>query len=96
MLEFSDSAVWEKTCAELGLVTTEYIMTQIPEEYRQWYFEPGGFESRIEQDTIVENGKLRRVQTVFIYYRFEKIICIFDSVTDEQYDAIMNKEIDKI
>ena len=96
VLEFTDSAVWEQTCAELGLVTTEYIMTQIPEEYRDMYFEPGGFESYIEQDTIVENGKPRRVQTVFIYYRFKKIICIFDSVTDEQYDAIMNKEIDKI
>jgi hypothetical protein len=96
VLEFTDSAVWEQTCAELGLVTTEYIMTQIPEEYRDMYFEPGGFESSIEQDTIVENGEPRRVQTVFIYYRFEKIVCIFDSVTDEQYDAIMDKEIDKI
>ena len=96
VLEFTDSAVWEQTCAELGLVTTEYIMTQIPEEYRDMYFEPGGFESRIEQNTIVENGQPRRVQTVYIYYRFEKIICIFDSVTDEQYDAIMDNEIDKI
>lgn len=96
LLEVSDSAVWEQVCEELSLLTTEYIMTQIPEEYRDMYFEPGGFESRIEQDTIVENGKPRRVQTVFIYYRFEKTVCIFNSVTDGQYNAIMNKEIDKI
>ena len=96
VLEFTDSVVWEQTCAELGLVTTEYIMTQIPEEYRDMYFEHGGFESYIEQDTIVENGQPRHVQTVFIYYRFEKIMCIFDYVTDEQYNAIMDKEIDKI
>ena len=96
VLEVTDSAVWEQVCDDLHLLTTEYIMTQVPEEYRDMYFEPGGYESRIERDTIVENGKPRRVQTVFIYYRFEKTVCIFDSVTDEQYDAIMDKETDKL
>ena len=96
LLEVSDSAVWEQTCAELGLLTTEYIMTQVPEEYRDFYFAPGGFESFVHYDTLSVGGKPTPLQTVFIYHRFERTICIFYHVTDAQYDAIMDKNIDEI
>ena len=96
VLEVTDSAVWEQTCAELGLLTTEYIMTQIPEEYRDMYFESDGFESYVLYDTLDIGGKPTPLQTVFIYHRFERTICIFHHVTDAQYDAIMDKNIDEI
>lgn len=96
VLEVHDSAVWEQTCNELGLITTEYIMTQIPEEYRDIYFDPNGFESYVLYDTLDIGGKPTPLQTVFIYTRHNRTICIFHRVTYAQYDAIMWKNIDEI
>ena len=96
VLEVTDSAVWEQTCSELGLLTTEYIMTQVPEEVRDLYFEPGGFESYVLYDTLNVGGKPTPLQTVFIYHRLDRTICIFHNVTDAQYDAIMWKNINEI
>lgn len=92
MLEVSDSTVWEQVCEDLHLLTT----AQIPEEFRHLYFTKNNFESYIEQDTVVENGKPCHVQTVFIYTRYDRTICIFHSVTDAEYDAIMEKKMDEI
>ena len=86
VLEVTDSAVWEQTCEELHLLTT----AQIPAEFRHLYFTPNNFESYIVKDTVEHR------QTVFIYTRYNRTICIFHNVTDEQYDAIMAKNIDEI
>ena len=86
VLEVTDSAVWEQTCEELHLLTT----AQIPAEFRHLYFTPNNFESYIVKDTVEHR------QTVFIYTRYTRTICIFHNVTDEQYDAIMAKNIDEI
>ena len=86
LLEVHDSLVWEQTCEELHLLTT----AQIPAEFRHLYFTPNNFESYIVKDTVEHR------QTVFIYTRYTRTICIFHNVTDEQYDAIMAKNINEI
>jgi len=96
LLEVHDSAVWEQTCTDLGLLTNKWIMENVPEEVRDMYFEPGGFESYVLYDTLVVGGKATPLQTVFLYHRLDRTICIFHHVTDAQYDAIMDNEIDKI
>ncbi len=92
VLEVSDSVVWEQVCEELHLLTT----AQLPEEYRDLYFSPNGFESYVLYDTVTVNGEPCPLQTVFIYTRYNRTVCIFHSVTEVQYDAIMDKEIDEI
>lgn len=96
VLEVTDSAVWEQVCGELRLLTNEWIMTNVPEEVRDVYFEPGGFESFVLRDTLDVGGKPTPLQTVFIYQRLDRTICIFHRVTEEQYDAIMLKNMDDI
>ena len=90
LLEVSDSAVWEQVCEELDLLT----MADIPEEYRERFFTPNGFMLHTEQDTVRKYGEHRR--TVFICSYYNRSVCIFHSVTDEQYDAIMEKSLDEI
>lgn len=92
VLEVTDSAVWEQTCAELGLRTT----AQIPEECRDFFLEPGGFESFVLHDTLDVRGKPTPLRTLFIFQRFERTLCIFHHVTEAQYDAIMLKNMDDI
>ena len=92
VLEVTDSAVWEQTCEELHLLTT----ADIPEEFQYRYLTPNSFESYIVHDTVVENGEPQHRQTVFICSRYNRTICIFHSVTDEQYDIIMDKSLDDI
>ena len=92
VLEVHDSLVWEQTCEELHLLTT----ADIPEEFRYCYLTPNSFESYIVHDSVVENGEPQHRQTVFICSRYNRTICIFHSVTDEQYDIIMDKSLDDI
>lgn len=92
LLEVTDSAVWDPVCAELGLMTT----AQLPEEYRDFYLAPGGFESYVLYDTLSVGGNPTPLQTVFIYSRYDRIICIFHHVSDAQYNAIMMRNIDEI
>lgn len=96
VLEVTDSAVWDPVCAELGLMTNEWIMTNESEEFRDVWFDPSGFESYVLFDTLDVDGKPTPLQTVFIYTRYNRTICIFHHVTYEQYDAIMLKNIDDI
>lgn len=92
VLEVTDSAVWEQTCAELGLMTN----AEIPEKDRDFFLEPGGFESFVLHDTINVCGKPTPLRTVFVIQRFERTICIFHRVSEAQYDAIMRKNIDEL
>ena len=93
VLEVTDSARWDQVCVELGLLTNEWIMTQVSEEYRDMFFEPGGFESRVLSDTVAVRGRPTPMRTVFIYHRHTRTICIFHNVTYAQYSAIMDKNI---
>ena len=75
-------------------MTNDFIMTQLPEEFRDAYFDSSGFESYVLFDTLDVDGKPTPLQTVFIYQRLDSTICIFHHVTDEQYTAIMDKNMD--
>lgn len=92
MLEVSDSAVWEQVCEDLHLLTTE----QIPEELRERFLSKNVFGFYIEQDTVMEEGNPRYLKTVYVYTRHDRTVCVFHSVNDVQYDAIMGKKIDEI
>ena len=92
VLEVTDSAVWEQVCGELGVMTT----AEIPEEDRDFFLEPGGFESFVLRDTLTVRGKPTPLRTVFVIQRFERTLCIFHRVSEAQYDAIMRKNIDEL
>ena len=90
LLEIHDSLLWEQVCEELDLLT----MADIPVEYRERFLTPNSFVSGIKQDSIVADDEHR--QTVFIYSHCNRTICIFHSVSDEEYDAIMDGKLDEI
>ena len=92
VLEVTDSAVWEQVCGELGVMTT----AEIPEEDRDFFLEPGGFESFVLRDTLTVRGKPTPLRIVFVIQRFERTLCIFHRVSEAQYDAIMRKNIDEL
>ncbi len=92
LLEVSDSIVWEQVCGELHLLTTE----QIPEEYREYYFTETNFESYVVQDTAIEDSEPHNLKTVFIYSRYHRTVCIFHSITNGQYAAIMGEKFNEI
>lgn len=92
VLEVYDSLVWEQVCEDLHLLTT----AQIPKEFLDFYLSPGGFESYLKKDTIIENGLPQVNLTFFVYSRYNKTVCIFHNITWEQHDAIMDSEVEKL
>ena len=90
LVETADSAAWDRICDDLSLTP----LSKIPEEFRELYFSSKTFESIMVKDTVSEGGVDRHLRTLYIYSRYYKTVCVFHSVDDAQYDAIMDKELD--
>jgi len=93
MIDVKDTSLWEGVCEDLHLLT----LARIPEELRAEYLsDTNCFESHVEKDTVVENGLSHCLRTVYIYSRYYKNICVFHSVNEDEYTAIMYKSTDDL
>jgi len=90
LVETTDSAAWDRICDELSLTP----LSKIPEEFRELYFSSQTFESIMVKDTVPEGSVDRHLRTLYVYSRYYKTVCVFHSIDEAQYDAIIDKELD--
>ena len=92
LLETSDSNMWEKMCKDMHIPS----ITKIPKEFKDMFFSEKTFEYMVEKDSTFVDRKDTYLKNLYVYYRKNMTICVFHSLTAEQYDAIIDKEIDDI
>lgn len=71
-------------------------ITKIPEEFKDLFLSKNTFGYIVEKDSSLIAEKDMCLKNLYVYSRKDMTICIFHSLTEEQYDAIIDKEIDDI
>lgn len=89
LLEAKDTTAWEELCSELHIPTIK----QVPVELREMLLSYKSFGYREEKDTLI--NKNVNLINLYIYSRIDMTVCVFHTLTEKQYDAIIDKEIDK-
>ncbi len=92
LLETSDTCMWEKMCEDMHIPS----ITKIPDEFKELFFSEKTFEYIIEKESSFDGRKDTYLKNLYVYSRKDMTICIFHSLTEEQYDAIIDKEVDDI
>lgn len=92
LLETSDTCMWEKMCEDIHVPS----ITKIPEEFKDMFFSEKTFEYIVKKDSTFVDRKETYLKNLYVYSRKNMTICVFHSLTEEQYDAIIDKEIDDI
>ena len=92
LLESSDTCMWEKMCEDMHIPS----ITKIPDEFKELFFSEKTFEYIIEKESSFDGRKDTYLKNLYVYSRKDMTICIFHSLTEEQYDAIIDKEVDDI
>lgn len=92
LLETSDTCMWEKMCEDIHVPS----ITKIPEEFKDMFFSEKTFEYIVKKDSTFVDRKDTYLKNLYVYSRKNMTICVFHSLTEEQYDAIIDKEIDDI
>ena len=92
LLETSDTCMWEKLCEDIHVPS----ITKIPEEFKDMFFSEKTFEYIVKKDSTFVDRKDTYLKNLYVYSRKNMTICVFHSLTEEQYDAIIDKEIDDI
>lgn len=92
LLETSDTCMWEKMCEDMHIPS----ITKIPEEFKDMFFSEKTFEYIVKKDSTFVDRKDTYLKNLYVYSRKNMTICVFHSLTEEQYDAIIDKEIDDI
>lgn len=92
LLETEDTCMWEKLCEDIHVPS----ITIIPEEFKDMFFSEKTFEYIVKKDSTFVDRKDTYLKNLYVYSRKNMTICVFHSLTEEQYDAIIDKEIDDI
>ncbi len=92
LLETSDTCMWGKMCEDMHIPS----ITKIPDEFKELFFSEKTFEYIIEKESSFDGRKDTYLKNLYVYSRKDMTICIFHSLTEEQYDAIIDKEVDDI
>ena len=92
LLETSDTCMWEKMCEDMHIPS----ITKIPEEFKDMFTSNKAFGYIVEKDSSFVGRKDTYLKNLYVYSRKNMTICVFHSLTEEQYDAIIDKEIDDI
>ena len=92
LLETEDTCMWEKLCEDMHIPS----ITKIPEEFKDLFLSKNTFGYIVEKDSSLIAEKDMCLKNLYVYSRMDMTICIFHSLTEEQYDAIIDKEIDDI
>ncbi len=92
LLETEDTCMWEKLCEDMHIPP----ITKIPEEFKDLFLSKNTFGYIVEKDSTLIAEKDMCLKNLYVYSRKDMTICVFHSLTEEQYDAIIDKEIDDI
>lgn len=92
LLETEDTCMWEKLCEDMHIPS----ITKIPEEFKDLFLSKNTFGYIVEKDSSLIAEKDMCLKNLYVYSRMDMTICIFHSLTEEQYDAIIDKEMDDI
>ncbi len=92
LIEAADTSVWNQICDDFSIP----LPNNVPEEIREEYLSDQSFEQKGKNDTIEINGNQVYRKDLLIFSRKKMMLCVYHSLTYEQYDAIINHEIDKI
>ncbi len=90
LIETSDNNAWDYLCQDLHIASIK----DIPEEYRELFISNSTFEHFIKEDPLTPDSD--SLMDLYVYSRKQKSVCVFHSLTEKQYDAIIDNEIDKI
>lgn len=90
LLETSDTCMWKKMCEDMHIPS----ITKIPEEFKDLFLSKNTFGYIVEKDSSLIAEKDMCLKNLYVYSRKNMTICVFHSLTEEQYDDIIDKEID--
>jgi len=90
LIETSDDNTWDNLCQDLHIASIK----DIPEEYRELFISNSTFEHFIKEDPLTPDSD--SLMDLYVYSRKQKSVCVFHSISEKQYDAIIDNEIDKI
>ena len=92
LIETADTSVWDHLCEDFNIP----LLNTFPEDIRRAFLSDQIFEHRGKNDTLEINGNQVYRIDLLIFSRKKMMLCVYHSLTYEQYDAIINHEIDKI
>lgn len=92
LIEAADTSVWDQVCEDFNIP----LLNTFPEDIRRKFLSDQIFEHRGKNDTLEINGNQVYRIDLLIFSRKKMMLCVYHSLTHEQYDAIINHEIDKI
>lgn len=92
LIEAKDTSVWNSVCEDFHIPS----FSKIPEEIRELYYSSQVFECRIDKDSAFTKESGPYIKRLFVYSRKNMTVCVFHSLNDKQYDAILDKELENI
>ncbi|MBP5758209.1 MAG: hypothetical protein J6W45_02265 [Bacteroidales bacterium] len=88
LIETGDTVLWDCLCEDFHIPS----ISKLPEELRSKYLSDDTFGYRVEESS--QRSEPRR--DLIVYSRKNMSICVFHSLDNKQYDAIIDREIDKL
>ena len=92
LIEVKDTSVWNSVCEDFHITS----LSKIPEEIRELYFSDHTFTCRIDKDSAFTKESGPYIKRLIVYSRKNMTVCVFHSLNDKQYDAILDKELENI
>lgn len=92
LIEVKDTSVWNSVCEDFHITS----LSKIPEEIRELYFSDHTFEYKIDKDSAFTKESGPYIKRLIVYSRKNMTVCVFHSLNDKQYDAIIDKELENI
>ena len=92
IIEVKDTSVWNSVCEDFHISS----LSKIPEELRELYFSDHTFAYKIDKDSAFTKESGPYIKRLIVYSRKNMTVCVFHSLNDKQYDAILDKELENI
>ena len=92
LIEVKDTSVWNSVCEDFHISS----LSKIPEEIRELYFSDHTFSYKIDKDSAFTKESGPYIKRLIVYSRKNMTVCVFHSLNDKQYDAILDKELENI
>ena len=92
LIEVKDTSVWNSVCEDFHISS----LSKIPEEIRELYFSDHTFAYKIDKDSAFTKESGPYIKRLIVYSRKNMTVCVFHSLNDKQYDAILDKELENI
>lgn len=99
LIETGDTVLWDCLCEDFHIPS----ISKLPEELRSKYLSDDTFGYRVEESSQrsevggrIGSRRSEPRRDLIVYSRKNMSICVFHSLDNKQYDAIIDREIDKL